>query len=97
MDLSTSLIWNVRGLNKKARKDSVRELMSRINPDRVCLQETKVQSLSQRLLLSMLGADLDQHVALPSTGTHGGVLIVWRSLSCQAITTQIDSSTSVLF
>lgn len=69
MDISNILIWNVRGLNRKSRRDSVRALIAAANPQLVCLQETKVQSMSQRILLSTLGADLDHHVELPAQGT----------------------------
>lgn len=98
MDISNVLVWNVRGLNNKARRDSVRVLIAAVRPDIVCLQESKVQDISTRILLSTLGADLDQHIALPATGTRGGVLIAWKSVACRALSSRIDTfSASVLF
>lgn len=61
-------IWNVRGLNSKARRDAVRQMIADIRPGVICLQETKVQNPSIRLLLSTLGTELDKHVALPAEG-----------------------------
>lgn len=46
MALSSTLIWNVRCLNRKSRRDSVRELIVVSKPDLVCLQETKVHNLT---------------------------------------------------
>lgn len=98
MELSTILVWNVRGLNRKSSPDSVRDLIAATRPDIVCLQETKVQDMSTQILLSTLGTALDQHVALPAIGMRGGLLIAWSSPSCQAITHRIDTfSVSMLF
>lgn len=98
MDLSSFLVWNVRGLNKKSHRDSVRELVAACRPNIVCLQETKVQNMSTRILLTTLGTDLDQHALLPAQGTREGVLIAWRSTVVQAVTHRVDEfSVSVLF
>lgn len=92
------LIWNARGLNQKDRWNSVRETILSSNADIVCLQETKVADMSQRLFLSVFGTAFDKFIALPADGTRGGVLIAWKGCSCQAIATRVDSySVSVLF
>ena len=57
MDPAKILIWNVRGLNSTARQDSVHTLVQSIRADVVCLQETKMESISQWLVLSMLGPE----------------------------------------
>jgi exonuclease III len=46
--------------------------------DVVCLQETKMASISQRDVLSMLEADFNQFIVLPSVGASGGILVTWR-------------------
>lgn len=80
MDPSHILIWNVRGLNSAARQDSVRVLVTLAAVDIVCLQETKMEVVTRRLILSMLGVDFDNNfVFLPSVGARGGILIAWRS------------------
>jgi hypothetical protein len=42
MDPSKNMFWNVRGLNSTVRQNSVRELVSSIGVDIICLQETKI-------------------------------------------------------
>lgn len=62
------------------------------------LQETKIQAFTDRILLSMLGTELDRYVALPAQGTRGGILIAWKGNVCREITSRVDShSVSVLF
>lgn len=92
MDISGILIWNVRGLNQQSRRDSARALIAAANPKLVCLQETKIQTMTPRILLSMLGTDLDHHV-VPAEGTRGGILVAWSGAACQAITTRVDTYT----
>lgn len=98
MDLSNIVVWNVRGLNQKSHRDAVRIIISEYRQEIVCLQETKINRINDRVLLATLGSDFNQHVALPAQGTRGGVLIAWRGACCQAITTRVDVfSVSVLF
>lgn len=98
MDLSNILFWNVRGLNRKAHRDSIRALIVSLNPELICLQETKIQHMTTATLWSTLGTQLDQHTCLPAEGTRGGILIAWKSTALQSITTRIDGfSVSILF
>lgn len=85
MDVSKILVWNVRGLNNKARRDALRELVASTRTDIICLQETKVQNMSTRILLSAFGCEMDQHICLPAQGTRGGILIAWSGAIVQAI------------
>jgi exonuclease III len=92
------LIWNVRGLNSSARQDSVRTLIASSRADIVCLQETKMAVVSQRILLSMLGSDFSSHVELPAVGAGGGILVAWRNSVKAAGNSRIDAhSISVQF
>lgn len=72
MNLSKILIWNVRGLNRKARRDVVRMMVESTRPDIVCLQETKKESISRFMVFSLLGNVFDQFTCLPAIGTRGG-------------------------
>jgi exonuclease III len=78
MDPSKILVWNVRGLNSSVRQDSVRELVNSLRVEVVCLQETKMQIISDRFILSMLGTDFNDFIYLPSVGAAGGILVAWR-------------------
>lgn len=90
MNLSSILIWNVRGLNNKARCDYVRDTVLSSKADIVCLQETKVEAFSAYLLLSACGTEFDKCLTLPANGTCGGILIAWKGAVCQAISSRID-------
>lgn len=50
MDNTTVLSWNVRDLNAQARRDNVRTLVDDIRPSIVCLQETKLDVISEFLV-----------------------------------------------
>lgn len=78
MNPSTILVWNVRGLNQRDRRNSIRDVILSSNADIVCLQETKVENLSQHLFLSVFGPAYDNFIVLPANGTRGGLLIAWK-------------------
>jgi hypothetical protein len=66
----------VRGLNSKAKQESVRCILQQHGATIVCLQETKLSSISDRIILNTLGQRFLRHcVSLPATGTRGGVLL----------------------
>ena len=71
MNPSSILVWNARGLNQADRRNSVRDVIRSTNAPIVCLQETKVADLSQRLFLSVFGTAYDKFVDLPAIGTRG--------------------------
>lgn len=80
MDPTHIVIWNVRGLNSIACQDSVRNMVESTKADIVCLQETKMESVSRWVVLSMLGSDFDNNfLVLPSVGASGGILVAWRT------------------
>lgn len=81
----------MRGLNSKARQDSVHTLVDSAKVDVVCLQETKMAGISRGIILSMLGADFSHYAELPSAGASGGILIAWKHSLGPAATTRIDN------
>lgn len=78
MDPEKILIWNVRGLNSAARQDSLRTIVDASRADILCIQETKISAMSNRVLLSALGSDFSEFSAVPAVGASGGVLVAWR-------------------
>jgi exonuclease III len=98
MDMSKIMIWNVRGLNQKSRRDVVRCMVDSTRPDVVCLQETKKAVISRRMVMSTLGADFDEFIFLPAAGTCGGILLAWKGCVCKALATRVNvHSVSVQF
>ena len=78
MDSTNILVWNVRGLNDKGRRDNLRKIVDAARPALVCLQETKLSHITVRDVSSFLGPDFSQFVYLPAQQTRGGILIAWR-------------------
>jgi exonuclease III len=56
------LVWNVRGLNDRSKRDCVKTLVLSLKPSIVCLQETKLSSISVFDVLSILGAGFSNFV-----------------------------------
>lgn len=78
MDPKKIFIWNVHDLISVARQDSVRTMLEASRSDIVCIQETKITTISRRVLLSALGSDFSDFIALPAVGASGGILVAWR-------------------
>jgi mannosylglycoprotein endo-beta-mannosidase len=98
MDPSKILIWNVRGLNSTGRQDAVRSLVESTKADIVCIQETKMENISRRVVLAALGSKFNQYVFVPSIGASGGILVAWKHDLGPAGSTRIDAhSASVQF
>ena len=99
MDRTSILIWNVRGLNDKARRDNLRKVVDEARPAVICLQETKMVAITRQTILSMLGSDFDNNfICLPSVGASGGILIAWRRRLGAAQASRVDThSVSVQF
>jgi exonuclease III len=73
------VIWNVRGLNARARRIAIRSLIATTDASIICFQETKLELIYSTIVLETLGSDFDDYVYLPADGTRGGILLAWRS------------------
>ncbi|KAG2658439.1 hypothetical protein PVAP13_1KG219610, partial [Panicum virgatum] len=72
------LVWNVRGLNSRARRNVVRELIAQENISLLSLQETKLDTCSAIIIMETCGAGFN-FVFLPASNTCGGILLAWKS------------------
>lgn len=79
MDLPSEniLVWNVRRLNAAASRHVVRDAVLSEQASLICLSETKLNVISSRLIMQMLGMDFDFDY-LPADETRGGILLAWR-------------------
>lgn len=77
MDSEHILIWNVRGLNSRARRNVVRNLAAQERVSLITLQETKLDNCTDSLVMEMLGVELD-YLTLPASHTCGGILLGWK-------------------
>lgn len=70
------LNWNVRGLNNPAKRRVVQSFVADLKCNVVCLQETKLASVSQTLVSECLGSRFCKNfVFKPFLGTPGEVLV----------------------
>jgi hypothetical protein len=68
--------WNIRGVNNTTCQEDVKQVISIYKPDLVCLQETKMESVSQAIIRNGLGpAYQDSFAYLPTIGASGGIVI----------------------
>jgi exonuclease III len=74
MDPKKILIWNVRGLSSTSRQDSVRTIVDASRVDIVCIEETKMLSITDGVLLAALGSDFSEFTAVPASGLVEGSL-----------------------
>jgi len=71
------LSWNVRGLNEGDKRLRVRNLLRQWKADIICLQETKLEFISNNLVRSLWGCPFVDWCYLASCGASGGMLIMW--------------------
>jgi hypothetical protein len=71
------LVWNVRGLNGRERRNVVRDLVSQECASLVCLQETKLSNICNPLANDILGGMFDYDF-VPSLNAAGGILLGWH-------------------
>ncbi|XBI55934.1 hypothetical protein VPH35_037635 [Triticum aestivum] len=97
------IVWNVRGLNARARRTAIRSLIVSTDASIVCFQETKMEFIHMSTVLETLGSDFDDYVYLPAIGTRGGILLAWKSrmvtadnhmFSPNTLTTQVSTPSS---
>ena len=69
--------WNVRGLNEGEKRLRVRNLLHGWRADVVCLQETKLRGVSERMVRSLWRGRHVGWVALASCGAAGGIVVLW--------------------
>ena len=101
------LSWNIRGLNCLDRRSMVNATIASSSCHIVCLQETKLGNVDQFTTAFLGGHRLRSFAQRPSSGTRGGILMLWDDLlvdvSCISFTTYCLSAmvrvrgTDVLF
>lgn len=65
-------------MNARARHDIVRTLVDDVRPSIVCLQETKLDVITQHLVFALLGINFCEFANLPASSTRGGILIATK-------------------
>ena len=76
--LPTCFVWNVRGLNGRARRNVVREFLVQERATLVCIQETKISVMCNSIANETLGTAFDYDY-VPAIGVSGGILLGWNT------------------
>ena len=71
------LSWNVRGVGRREKRRVIKEMLCREKPDIVILQETKKETIDNKLVSSLWGIRFKEWAVLPSVGRSGGILMIW--------------------
>ena len=82
-------VCNVRGLNGSARRTGVKSVVDTTGASIVCLQETKLDVVTNSIVMETLGADFDAYFCLPATETRG-IIVAWISRLVQLDSALID-------
>jgi hypothetical protein len=90
MGLENVLVWNVRGLHVGAHWHALRDLVAAERISLVCIQETKLDVISNYDVIQLLGSGFE-YVYLPAIHTQGGFLVAW----CASVWVASRSSTQL--
>ena len=71
------LSWNVRGANDRSKRKVIKALIRSHKVDLVCLQETKIQEMSQGVIHSLGVGRFLGWGAVDARGAAGGVVVFW--------------------
>jgi hypothetical protein len=71
------LTWNVRGLNDPKKRVVLKNWLRTWKVDVVCLQETKLDKVDERVIHSIWGNRFTGWEVLNADNTAGGVLLLW--------------------
>lgn len=87
------LVWNVRGLNSSARRSAIYQVVVAANVSIVCLQETKMEVISDEVVRQCLGNKFGNFFYVPVVGTRGGILLAWDPLVVSLSNRHITANT----
>jgi exonuclease III len=73
------ITWNVRGLNDKSKRSSIRNFIRLESPDIICLQETKLSRVPETIYRQMFSRRYAKGICLPAQGTSGGIILTWKN------------------
>ena len=79
------LSWNVRGANFGAKRKVIKAFVKMQRVDVVCLQETKLKEVSNRMIRDLGVGRFLEWVAINAEGASGGFLIFWDTRVIQLL------------
>jgi mannosylglycoprotein endo-beta-mannosidase len=79
--------YNIRGLGSRVKRSLIKELVLKEKVDFLAIQETKLEAISDGICFSLWGGEDCCWAFLPSEGSSGGILSIWRKSSSKLIFT----------
>ena len=83
------LSWNVRGLNNSRKREVVKNFLRDWKGDVICLQETKLDLVDQKIIRSLWGNMYVGWEALNAVHTAGGIILMWDKRMLEKIDVRI--------
>lgn len=87
------LAWNVRGLSSPQKRAQIKSVILNYDPFIVILTETKTHSYNPLFVKSMWGKKEIKWAAKESSGSSGGILVLWDDLENSCINIHEESYT----
>ena len=81
--------WNVRGANNPDKRKIIRNFIRTQRVDLVCLQETKIQEMSEADARSLGVGRLAEWRVVEAEGTAGGILVFWDKRKLEVMEFQL--------
>ena len=79
------LSWNVRGANDSSKRKIIKTFIRNQKIDLLCIQETKIQPMSEGMVRSLGSRRFLDWRALDADGATGGILICWDKRSLEIL------------
>ena len=76
---------NVRGLGDPPKQGKVKEIISKVCPEIVMLQETKLESFEDLYLREVWETRHKDYVFLPSSRASGGMVLIWDTIVAKKV------------
>lgn len=70
--------YNIRGLGKKEKRRDVRDLLRKVRADVYCLQESKLEEVTNRTVRAIWGNSKYDWEFAKSEGNSGGIITIWN-------------------
>lgn len=86
------LSWNVRGANDRSKRKIIKTFIRNQKVDLLCIQETKIQPMSEGVVRSLGSGRFLDWRALDADGAAGGLLICWDKRSMEVVDWRKDST-----
>lgn len=90
MDLKI-LSWNVRGMGNRDKMVAINQNIIVAKPDIICLLETKIQAMCDRIVSDVWGSNTKSGLALALWGASNGILMVWNEEIVEMLEFEMDA------